>query len=57
MTSTVTVTAHCGPEREVQILVGEGNEILEEIVLQDGEHAERYVYNERFIRVVELEKE
>ena len=59
MTSTVSVTAHCGPNKEVQVLVvDEANilDVLERVVLQDGEAVQRYVYNNRVIRVFEQDK-
>lgn len=57
MTTTVTVLAHLASTKEVKIaVVGEAGRVIEEFTIQDGETAERFVYDERQIVVREVEK-
>lgn len=57
MTTTVKISAHLSSEKEVRALIRDDQgAVLEELVLQDGETAERYVYDERRIEVREVVK-
>jgi hypothetical protein len=54
MTSTVKVTAHCGPTKEVYVgvVVGEigvPGTPTDVTILQDGETTEKYIYDNRMI--------
>lgn len=52
MTTTVKITAHVSPDKEVEVLVsGERDRIL-----QDGESCELYAYDAREITVREILK-
>lgn len=55
MTSTVIIKAHCAATKEVRVQIIDGP-TGETLVLQDGETAERYVYDAREISVREVEK-
>jgi hypothetical protein len=63
MTSSVKVSAHCTAEKEVRVTVtgiidhatGETG-VIESFSLQDGESAERYVYDSRQISTEEVVK-
>ena len=57
MTSTVKVSAHCTPDKEVKITLVDydGKETV--VRLQDGENYESYVYDSRSISVEELHKD
>ena len=52
MTTTVKVEAHCSSDKEVVITVATDNGDSE-VVLQDKETYENYVYDERVISVRE----
>jgi len=56
MTSRVIIEACCGPENEVEVTITEVNADTEVFTLQDGETAERYVYDSRAVTVKEVEK-
>lgn len=56
MTTIVRIGAHLASQKEVVIKVIEGGNIVEEFTLQDGESAERYVYDDREINVKEVVK-
>ena len=56
MTTNVVVTAHCANTKEVKISVTDNGESVEEITLQDGEGADRVVYDGREISVKEVDK-
>ncbi len=58
MTTTVTIAAHLSADKEVQVAVTENTTgaTLETFALQDGEKAERYVYDGREISVKEVLK-
>lgn len=56
MTTTVKIFAHMSSEKEVHITVNDNDKIIEEIVLQDGESAERSVFDDRKISVMEVLK-
>lgn len=56
MTTTVKVEAHCGTDTEVQVRVT-GDNSVESITLQDGESAERHVYDDLQVTVKEVKKE
>lgn len=57
MTSTVTIDAHCASDTEVSVSVyenyGRDDTLVEEFTLQDGESAERAIYDNREITVKE----
>ena len=56
MTTTVTIAAHLSTEKEVRVKLADNGNTVEEFVLQDGEKAERYVYDGREISVQEVTK-
>lgn len=56
MTTTVKIEAHLSSEKEVQVVITDNEEVTEEFVLQNGETAERYVYDDRAICVKEVVK-
>lgn len=58
MTTTVKVSAHCANNKEVQVAISDivsGN-VKEAFTLQDGETAERVVYDDLTIAVREVVK-
>ena len=58
MTTTVKIEAHCSDNKEVSVNISEGTEDSGRVfTLQNGEIAERYVYDERTISVREILKE
>lgn len=61
MTTTVIIKAHCAPSKQVHALIVDqlknaGHEVIEEIVLQDGETADRVVFDGRVISIQEIDK-
>ena len=56
MTTTVTITAHLSTEKEVRVKLTDNGQPVEEFALQNGETAERYVYDGREISVQEVAK-
>lgn len=56
MTTTVTIAAHHSTDKEVRVKITEGGNTVEEFALQDGENADRYVYDGREISVQEVVK-
>jgi len=56
MTTTVTIAAHLSAEKEVRVKLTDNGSTTEEFALQDGEKAERYVYDGREISVQEVVK-
>lgn len=58
MTSSVKVHAHCADDKEVVVTIYNRitEETLEEIVLQQGESVERYIYDDRAITSFERSK-
>lgn len=64
MTSQVKVSAHCSDNKEVRVTVTgvinhETGEIgvIEQFTLQNGETAERCIYDSRHVQAVEVLKE
>lgn len=57
MTTSVKVEAHCSTDTEVKIAVKEGDDVLETTTIQDGETAEKYVFDGREITVKEVKKD
>ena len=63
MTSNVKVSAHCSPDKEVRVTVtgitdhatGEVG-VIETFTLQDGETAERAIYDSHEVKAVEVLK-
>lgn len=63
MTSQVKISAHCSDEKEVIVTIagivdnatGESG-IIEEFTLQNGESAERSIYDSRSVTAVEVLK-
>ena len=55
MTSSVVVHAHCSEEKEVILQILDMNEcaVKEEIILQNGERAERCIYGDLAVRTFE----
>jgi hypothetical protein len=56
MTTIVTIEAHCSSDKEVKISVISGD-TGEVFIIQDGETAERVVYDDLEITVLEIEKQ
>lgn len=59
MTTTVKVTAHCGADTEVKFGITKvpiSIELGDVVTLQDGESAEKYVYDDRIAVVFERKK-
>ena len=56
MTTTVTIAAHHSADKEVRVKITDNGNTVEEFALQDGEKAERYVYDGRVISVQEAVK-
>lgn len=59
MTTTVTINAHLATTKEVQVEINDNSTgtLVEKFTLQDGESAERHVYDGREIIVREVAKE
>lgn len=58
MTTTIKVSAHCSDDKEVQVSITDsvsGN-AKENFVLQNGETADRVVYDDLVISVLERKK-
>lgn len=58
MTTTVKVSAHCSDDKEVQVAIADsvsGN-VRENFILQNGETADRVVYDDLVISVLERKK-
>lgn len=56
MTSTVKITAHCSKDKEVQVKVTDKGNTVEEFAVQDGESAERHIYDDREVSAKEVVK-
>ena len=57
MTTNVIINAHCdASKKEVYIMVTGEDSVVEEFTIQDGEKAERVVYDGRVIIVEEVDK-
>jgi len=56
MTTTVKIEAHLSSDKEVLVDITDDGNPAETFALQDGESAERYVYDGREITVKEVEK-
>jgi hypothetical protein len=56
MTTTVIIKAHVSPDKAVLVTMHEGTKLVEEFTIQDGETAERYIYDERVITTREFVK-
>ena len=58
MTTTVKISAHCAGNKEVKVSIRDNvtGDSYEEFSLQDGETAERVVYADREISVMEAIK-
>lgn len=56
MTTAVKVQAHCSAEKHVEVTIVNRvtGEVHEQFVLQDGQSADRVVYDDREIKVVEV---
>lgn len=58
MTTTVKISAHCTEDKEVQVSIPDlvsGN-VKESLTLQNGEVADRVVYDDLVISVLERKK-
>jgi hypothetical protein len=55
MTTTVKVQAHCSSDKEVEVVIVNRvtGEVHEKFILQDGQSADRVVYDDREIKVAE----
>jgi hypothetical protein len=55
MTTTVITHAHCSSDKEVEVVIVNRvtGEVHEKFVLQDGQSADRVVYDDREIKVNE----
>lgn len=56
MTTTVTINAHCGVDKEVLVTISE-NDTEEIVKMQDGEQCPFYVYGGKVISVQEVIKQ
>ena len=56
MTTSVKVFASCSTEEEVLIKLEDGENVVSEMILNDGESAELLVYSERKVFVTERRK-
>lgn len=56
MTTTVIIEAHCSADVEVRVTVTDEGMLSEDFVIQNGERAERYVFDNRSISVREQER-
>ena len=62
MTTTVVIKAHCASTKHVEAVRAKSSgsndpdEVLERFTLEDGETAERVVYDSIYIAVREVEK-
>lgn len=57
MTTTIKILAHCSSDKEVVVTIAdELDRSTEQFVLQNGEAAERYVYDARKLCVCEVKK-
>lgn len=58
MTTTVIIKAHCSSDKEVKVAINDNvtGTNVENFTVQDGETAERYVYDGREISVLEVLK-
>ena len=56
MTTSVKVQAHCSAEKHVEVTIVNRvtGEVHEQFVLQDGQSADRVVYDDREIKVTEV---
>ena len=57
MTTTVTINAHLSTKKEVEVSLTDNGSTIERFALQDGESAERVVYDGLEVSVKEVEKE
>lgn len=59
MTTTVKVSAHCSDDKEVQIGISDrvSGVVKEEFILQNGQTADRVVYDDLVISVLERKKD
>lgn len=60
MTTTVVVQAHCASDKEVVINCKDyvtGSDILEPVVIQDGQEHRQVVFDNRVLTVTERVKE
>jgi len=56
MTTTVIIKAHCADDKEVKILVRNGEAVVEDTTIQDNEEHELVVYGSREVSVREVLK-
>lgn len=56
MTTTVIIKAHVSSDKAVLVTMHDGTKLVEEFTIQDGETAERYIYDERVITTREFVK-
>lgn len=56
MTTSVQVKAHCSAEKHVEVTIVNRvtGEVHKQFVLQDGQTADRVVYDDREIKVAEV---
>ena len=57
MTTNVVITACCAEDKEVVVTITDTNADTERFTLQDGESADRVVYDDREITVKERVQE
>lgn len=58
MTTSIKVSAHCSDDKEVQIVISDavsGN-VRENLIIQNGEVADRVVYDDLLVSVSERKK-
>lgn len=59
MTSIVIIKAHCGKDKEVQVSITDptmNQSLIEQFTVQDGDVAERVVFDSRVVSVCEVRK-
>lgn len=57
MTTEVKIVAHVSDLKEVAVTILDGDTVVEDFVLTDGEKADRYVHDKRVILIKERLRE
>lgn len=55
MTTMIQVRACCSPDKQVKVQARVCGEVIEEVILTDGEETTYYAYDDRVIAVEEVE--
>ena len=53
MTTKITVEAHCGKNKVVEILINKGNGIYLGKRIQDGESWSGYIFDDKSVKITE----